>query len=68
MINNVAPQAVDDVPERVVDGSAVQHHHVQWNVSPEEQDFVAKCLVRVNTGGEVLHRISFIFVYLFEWQ
>lgn len=50
MVDDVLSQAADGVPQRVVDGAAVQHDHVERYVSPEEGDLVAEGLVHVDTS------------------
>lgn len=54
VVDDVLAQAVHDAPHGVVDGPAVQHHHVQRDVPSEEQDLVAQLFVHVDAGGEVL--------------
>lgn len=54
VIDNKLPEAVDDVPHGVVDGPAVQHHHVERYVASEEQDLISQLLVHVDPGRVVL--------------
>lgn len=50
VVDDELPEAVDYIPHGVVDRSAVQHHHIQWDVASEEKDLISELLVHVNTG------------------
>lgn len=45
VLDDKQPAVVDDVPHGFVDGSAVQHHHVEGDVTPQEQQLVTQLLI-----------------------